>query len=38
MVNNLDKDNIFQSTASGKNSLKTFREYIDFLINSQTLG
>jgi len=36
MVNNLDKDTIFQSTTSGKKILKTFKEYTNFLINSKT--
>ena len=37
MVTSLDKDAIFQSTASGKRNLKTFKEYTSFLVNSKTL-
>lgn len=37
MVNKIDKDTIFQSTASRKKNLKTFKEYTNFLINSNAL-
>lgn len=37
MVNKLDRDAIFQSTASGKKNFKTFKEHTNFLINSNAL-